>query len=91
MDLAKSRPDRIRWILSNSAAGDALRVHARSQIARTGADFERFSKKDENRRTEWWSRRDLNPRPPRCERGALPAELLPHRAVDIMPARRASQ
>jgi hypothetical protein len=26
-----------------------------------------------------WSRRDLNPRPPRCERGALPAELLPHR------------
>jgi hypothetical protein len=26
----------------------------------------------------WWSRRDSNPRPPRCERGALPAELLPH-------------
>src|SRR5689334_17017400 len=25
----------------------------------------------------WWSRRDSNPRPPRCERGALPAELLP--------------
>src|SRR5213080_186192 len=24
-----------------------------------------------------WSRRDSNPRPPRCERGALPAELLP--------------
>ena len=30
----------------------------------------------------WWSRRDLNPRPPRCERGALPAELLPHRRRD---------
>ena len=28
---------------------------------------------------EWWSRRDLNPRPLRCERSALPAELLPHR------------
>src|SRR5258706_13817164 len=24
----------------------------------------------------WWTRRDSNPRPPRCERGALPAELL---------------
>lgn len=30
------------------------------------------------RRKAWWSRRDSNPRPPRCERGALPAELLPH-------------
>jgi hypothetical protein len=28
-------------------------------------------------RTKWWSRRDLNPRPLRCERSALPAELLP--------------
>jgi hypothetical protein len=26
----------------------------------------------------WWRRRGLNPRPPRCERGALPTELLPH-------------
>ncbi len=26
----------------------------------------------------WWSRRGSNPRPPHCERGALPAELLPH-------------
>src|SRR5439155_11376104 len=26
----------------------------------------------------WWTRRDSNPRPPRCERGALPAELLAH-------------
>ena len=25
----------------------------------------------------WWSRRDLNPRPSRCERDALPAELRP--------------
>jgi hypothetical protein len=24
----------------------------------------------------WWTRRDSNPRPPHCERGALPAELL---------------
>ena len=25
----------------------------------------------------WWSRWDSNPRPPRCERDALPTELLP--------------
>ena len=27
---------------------------------------------------EWWTRGDSNPRPPRCERGALPTELLAH-------------
>src|SRR6266850_29611 len=27
---------------------------------------------------DWWTRGDSNPRPPRCERGALPAELLAH-------------
>ena len=26
----------------------------------------------------WWRRRGLNPRPPDCEPGALPAELRPH-------------
>ena len=31
----------------------------------------------------WWRRRGLNPRPPRCERGALPAELLPHLRADM--------
>ena len=30
------------------------------------------------KKERWWRRRGLNPRPPRCERGALPAELLPH-------------
>jgi hypothetical protein len=29
----------------------------------------------------WWTRGDSNPRPPRCERGALPAELLAHRWI----------
>jgi hypothetical protein len=33
MELPISRPERIRRILRNSAAGDALRVHERSQIA----------------------------------------------------------
>jgi hypothetical protein len=27
---------------------------------------------------QWWSRRESNPRPPHCERGALPTELRPH-------------
>ena len=27
---------------------------------------------------DWWRRRDSNSRPPRCERDALPTELLPH-------------
>src|SRR6266849_1449313 len=40
------------------------------------------------RRKIWWSRRDLNPRPPRCERGALPAELLPHCATILQFQRR---
>src|SRR6266850_6810399 len=26
----------------------------------------------------WWTARGSNPRPPRCERGALPAELAAH-------------
>jgi hypothetical protein len=36
-------------------------------------------KTDERKeKKRWWRRRGLNPRPPRCERGALPTELLPH-------------
>jgi hypothetical protein len=31
----------------------------------------------------WWTRGDSNPRPPRCERGALPAELLAHEQQQI--------
>ena len=29
----------------------------------------------------WWSMRDLNPRPPQCECGALSAELIPHHMI----------
>jgi len=36
----------------------------RSQIARTRADFDRFSEMSENLETEMWSRVDLNSRPP---------------------------
>src|SRR5713226_1389299 len=38
-----------------------LWVRPGSQIARARADFDRFSEMSENRRTGWWSRRDLNP------------------------------
>jgi hypothetical protein len=31
----------------------------------------------ENRKSSWWSRWDLNPRPPGCKPGALPTELRP--------------
>src|SRR5207245_11459610 len=42
----------------------------------------------------WWTRGDSNPRPPRCERGALPAELLAHEqhvkfSKRLMPCQRA--
>jgi hypothetical protein len=54
MDLAKSRPDRFCPILPICADQGALRVRARSRIARTRADFERFSEMSENRETGWW-------------------------------------
>jgi len=63
MDLGKSRADRFGRILAIRAAGDVLRVHERSQIARTRALFERFSDESGNRETEVWSKTDLNPRP----------------------------
>ena len=31
------------------------------------------------RRQSWWRRGESNPRPPRCERGALPTEPRPHK------------
>ena len=31
----------------------------------------------------WWTRRDSNPRPPRCERGALPTEPRAHLCADL--------
>jgi hypothetical protein len=66
----------------------SLWVGLRRQIARTRADFPQFSEMSDKRETGWWSRRDLNPRPLRCERSALPAELLPHCRNDIMTPNR---
>ena len=64
MDLAKSCRDRFCQILAICAAGVVLRVRAQSQIARTRADFDRFSDISENLETEMWSREDLNCWPP---------------------------
>ena len=89
-DLGKSRRERNWPIYANLAKRDALWVRARSQIARTRADFDRFSDVSEILETEMWSRRDLNPRPLRCERSALPAELLPHRGRDFTTKLRSS-
>src|SRR5262249_11295811 len=36
----------------------------------------------------WWTRPGSNWRPPRCERGALPAELLAHALVRLATAYR---
>ena len=30
---------------------------------------------------DWWRIAGSNRRPPRCERGALPAELIPHKQM----------
>ena len=61
---------------------DALEL---SKIDADGPELVQFVPPKGNRsknpllyRRNWWSRRDLNPRPLRCERSALPAELLPH-------------
>src|SRR5580700_3328556 len=33
----------------------------------------------------WWTTRDSNPRPPHCERGALPTELVAHSLNNAPP------
>jgi hypothetical protein len=78
-DLGKSRPDRICRDSAIHALRDALRVPARSQIARTRADFERFSEMSENRETGWWMMQSdarCSPRLSICQ----PADT--HAAVD---------
>ena len=60
MDLAKSRADRFCRISPICADGGVLRVRARSRIARTRADFARFSAASKTMETEVWSRVDLN-------------------------------
>jgi hypothetical protein len=62
-DIGKSRAERNRPISAISAAGDVLRVHARSQIVRTRADFAQFSEMSDSRDTDWRSKVDLNFQP----------------------------
>src|SRR5579872_4538531 len=37
---------------------------------------------------DWWTAGDSNPRPPRCERGALPTELAAHSPAERFLAKR---
>jgi hypothetical protein len=62
-DLGKSRPDRFCRIPALTSRRRVLRVRSQSQIARTRADFERFSEMSENLETGWWGGKDLNRRP----------------------------
>src|ERR1700675_4015839 len=51
-------------------------IHGLDKIARTRANFARFSEVSGNRETGWWSRRDLNSRPQlRLFIAKLPAHL----------------
>ena len=63
MDLAKPRRDRFWQIRAICAAAGVLRVRARARIARTRADFERFSEMSETPETEVWSEQDVNFQP----------------------------
>jgi hypothetical protein len=54
--------DRKAAVIQDSlpCASHALRVHARTRVAR--AAFDRFSETCENRETGWWSEMNSNPR-----------------------------
>jgi hypothetical protein len=60
VDPAESSPDSFCRAPPISAARSRSPVHASSQIARTRADFERFSEMSENLETEWRSGMDSN-------------------------------
>ena len=73
---------RSRWLLSTN-----LRRHHR--LVKFGISGRKWRIKVKNnvlgiifwwdlRRSRWWRAGDLNPRPQRCERCALPTELAPH-------------
>ena len=88
------RPSRPAALAARLRAGACLSTkrvrYPASAVYRSGAPVRRAfpparrrpkpvqSPRSSGIRKRWWRRRGLNPRPPRCERGALPAELLPH-------------
>ena len=54
---------------------DASVYTTRSSVRQALRDRRRATRWVTRREGEWWTAWDSNPRPPRCERGALPAEL----------------
>ena len=45
----------------------------------------RIIERPQSDKQPWWRARELNPRPRRCERRALPTELAPHPGLDAFP------
>ena len=73
---AKTWDDAMRSVVGDSETPDY------GSLAKSSADGIEKPEDVANRITYinsvWWTERDSNPRPPRCERGALPAELSAH-------------
>ena len=75
------------WLVRRSVYGKDVveAIKARKGLAKTkgpaGRCGEPYRGREKFLCNEWWRIRDSNPRPPRCERGALPAELAAHDAV----------
>ena len=55
-------------------------------ITMTCNDTTRDSVGTSEKEVGWWRWGDSNPRPPHCERGALPAELHPQSGVEYIRA-----
>src|SRR5262249_10343316 len=74
------------WILRHAQSNRSILQVCRPEPCRRSIDARpkmAVGRKARNRiagflRKEWWTARGSNSRPPRCERGALPAELAAH-------------
>ena len=74
--LRKPIPVSIRETRAVRGRGKRFAPDKKRESAIVALPIRKTDERKEKKR--WWRRRGLNPRPPRCERGALPTELLPH-------------
>src|SRR5664279_4938402 len=56
----------------------AVNAHGSQRPAHSHGDYTGLKQASEEYESNWWTRRGSNPRPRRCERRALPAELRAH-------------
>ena len=63
----------------------AVNAPGSQRPAHSDGDYTGLKHKSKEYKSNWWTRRGSNPRPQRCERRALPAELRAHsiRALEI--------